>query len=581
VCRYLLRGFGLFKPFALYDALVQDLHDSGIPVIDRPIRECKTALEAASTQILSSLFKKYEEIEQKDRATLDSRAISKFLLINNQCRTWSRDRRETLYLDCLIGYFKDEVHRFFNPANRVPLVSTWEEILVSARCGPGASVGSRGNDFYTKMFSSKLACTSRVLEFSYLNYFKLSDLWSEAEKYRNDQGFGFEVVPGNRLTTVPKNADISRVIAIEPGLNMFFQLGLAEILTRRLKRVFNIDLSSQQNVNRELAKRGSLDDDLCTIDLESASDSMSWNMIKEYFPSDIVGMLALMRSPRCTLPDGRQETLHMISTMGNGFTFPLQTIVFCCVVSACLRYLGPVGQRFRRSGEDWTVFGDDIVVSNKIVGPVIDLLEHLGFTVNKQKSFSEGPFRESCGVDYFRGRNVRGVYIRRLSTLQDRCAAINQLNYWSARTGIPLVRTVGLLLKATPLQEVPPWDNDDAGVKVPYSLVTKKRMHKAYQSIMYRRYVSKPHVMVFGEGLVNTPKGHKRRIFNPSGVFLSMLNGTLVSGRINVRHDVKLYRSRQAIAPNWDLSPTGSGLAPDIEWQRWETAVTLNLGRKA
>lgn len=560
------------KPDALYNALVQDLQDAKIPYKDS-LETCTSAEEAASFLIRTSLFKKFEEYDVRFRNNADSLAISKFLSVNDRCGTWKRDRRDTLYLDCLIGYFKDEVHRFFNPDNRVPLVSTLEEILHLARCGPGASLGSRGNDFYTKMFSSDLACTSRVLEYSFLNYFKLSPLWSDAESFRVASGFGYKVVPGNRLTTVKKNVDISRVIAVEPNLNMFFQLGLAEILTSRLARVFKIDLSHQQDVNRELARLGSLDDDLVTIDLESASDSMPWEMIRAYFPKDIVSFLNILRSPQCTLPDGRQVTLHMISTMGNGFTFPLQTIVFSCAVSACFRYLV---KGFERAGKTWTVFGDDIIVPSIIAGPLVHLLEHLGFSVNMQKSFFEGPFRESCGSDYFRGQNVRGVYIKRLKNVQDRFAIINQLNLWSMRTGILLSNTVKMLLKTVPDNPVPPWENDDAGIKVPYCLVKSRKLHPHFQSIMYRRFVSKPLVIRFGEGTVTTPQGHKRRVYNPSGLFLGMLHGSVVTGKINVRHDVNIYRRRLAIAPNWDISPTGSVFATDSLRQRWETAVRFN-----
>lgn len=560
------------QPDALYQALVQDLQDAQITPRDS-LQTCTSAREAAAYQIKGSLLKKFEEYDPTMRQAADARAISKFLTTNSRCGTWRRDRRETLYLDCLIGYFKDEVHRFFNPGNRIPLVSTFEEILQSARVGPGASLGSAGNDFYTKLFSSDLACTSRALEYSFLNYFKISPLWSDAEQFRASQGFGYKVVPGNRITTVPKNVDISRVIAVEPNLNMFFQLGLAEILTRRLKKVFNIDLSVQQTVNRELARLGSLEDSLCTIDLESASDSMPWNMIREYFPRDIVSLLGILRSPECTLPDGRRVKLEMISTMGNGYTFPLQTIVFSCVVSACLRYLS---RGFERAGKSWTVFGDDIIVSNTIVGPVIHLLEHLGFSVNMQKSYLEGPFRESCGHDYFRGHNVRGVYVKRLSNMQSRYAVINQLNHWSAKTGIYLSKTVKMLLRTVQDNPVPVWDNDDAGLKVPLDLVKNRLLHPHYQSIMYRRYVSKPLVIRFGEGVVRTPRGQKRRIYNPSGLFLGMLNGSIVSGEINVRHDVKLYRSRVAVAPNWERTPTDSVFATEILRQQWETAVRFN-----
>lgn len=230
------------NPAALYSALVQDMQDSGVPFRDS-ISSCTSASEAASFQIRQSLLKKFEEYDVTRMDEADSKAIHKFLSTNRRCGTWKREQRDTLYLDCLIGYFRDEIHRFFNPGNKEPLFSTFEEILQFSRCGPGAAIGSRGGDFYTKLFSSNLCCTGRILEYAYLNYFSLSALWSDAEKTRQDSGFGYEVVPGNRITTVPKNVDISRCIAIEPSLNMFVQLGLAEVLTRRLKHVYKIDLS--------------------------------------------------------------------------------------------------------------------------------------------------------------------------------------------------------------------------------------------------------------------------------------------------------------------------------------------------
>ncbi len=560
------------KPDALYHVLLQDLQDSKVPYKDT-LADCSSAQEAAAFLMRQSFLKKFEEFDSSLQDAANSKAINKFISVNDRCGTWNRNHRETMFLDCLIGYFKDEVHRFFNPDNRQPLVSTFEEILQFSRCGPGAAIGARGGDFYTKLFSSDLSSTSRVLGCAYDNYFKNSPLWLDAESFRKSHGYEFKVVAGNRITTVRKNVDVSRVIAVEPSLNVFYQLGLAEIITSRLRRVFNIDLSRQQEVNRELARVGSLTDDLVTIDLESASDSIPWQMIKDYFPRDIVSLLGILRSPTCTMPDGKQVQLNMISTMGNGFTFPLQTVIFSCAVSACYRYLG---RGFCRAGESWTVFGDDIIAPSFIAGALVHLLEHLGFSVNTQKSYFEGPFRESCGSDYYRGQNVRGVYVKRLSTMQSRYAVINQLNHWSARTGIYLSNTVKMLLKSVRDNPVPVWDNDDAGIKIPFSLLGPKKFHPTYQSITYRRYAVRPLSLRFGDGVVVSPRGQKRRIYNPAGLFLGMLHGSIESGKIHVRHDKNLYRSREGIAPNWDLAPAVSVFATEVERQRWETAVRLN-----
>jgi len=114
-----------------------------------------------------------------------------------------------------------------------------------------------------------------------------------------------------------------------------------------------------------------------------------------------------LRSPTTITP--RWEVrLEILSSMGNGYTFPLQTMIFCCAIRAVRRYLCLGGYR---AGSTWSVFGDDIIVPTFMYGRVIRLLELIGCTPNVNKSFAEGPFRESCGKDYFLGIDIRPVYI--------------------------------------------------------------------------------------------------------------------------------------------------------------------------
>lgn len=561
---------------ALSEALDEDLS----PALEGRLGETS---KVAAQALRASLLKKFRPDSSEKQ---DTAAIEKFLRINESCRTWS-PRRDTLFIDVLLGHLKQELHRFFEPNNRGPLVAHVESILDFARVGPGASIGSTGNDFYTKLFSAELSCTSKFLEVAYTHYVSKFPEWSAAEEFRKTHGYSFDVVRGNRLSCVPKNDDISRTICIEPNLNMFYQLGLGEIIQRRLRSVFSIDLSTQPEVNRELAKGGSLGNGLCTIDLESASDSMSLSMLRHILPKTIMSWFEMLRSKTTTLPDGSEKELFMVSTMGNGFTFPLQTAIFSCIVTACLRYFGiPI----YRAGERWSVFGDDIIIPLEIAGAVVDLLTYLGFTVNKQKSFFEGPFRESCGHDYYKGRNIRGVYIKSLRTTQDRVVAINLLNRWSARTGIYLRRSVRLLLKSVPKMYVPHWENIDAGIHVPSTILGIPRVSKRYQSIIYRRFVSKPKKLRVGEGYVDELK-RTRRVYNPYGLLLAFVSGHVTNGEIHVRHNVNLYRSTTAVAPNWDNyvvsnnaeSPfdrkvrSVSGVAPE-EWQQWKTAVCVNFG---
>jgi hypothetical protein len=87
--------------------------------------------------------------------------------------------------------------------------------------------------------------------------------------------------------------------------------------------------------------------------------------------------------------------------MGNGYTFELETLIFAAISSAVTG--GVVG-------EDVLVYGDDILVANDQARNVMSALSCLGFTPNMKKSFYTGPFRESCGGDYFEGIGVRPYF---------------------------------------------------------------------------------------------------------------------------------------------------------------------------
>jgi hypothetical protein len=59
------------------------------------------------------------------------------------------------------------------------------------------------------------------------------------------------------------------------------------------------------------------------------------------------------------------------------------------------------------------VYGDDIIIPVDCVDSVIQTLEAFGLKVNKDKSFWNGKFRESCGGDYYDGEWVTPIRVRR------------------------------------------------------------------------------------------------------------------------------------------------------------------------
>jgi hypothetical protein len=379
------------------------------------------------------------------------------------------------------------------------------------------------------------------------------------------------------------------MICVEPLLNSYYQLGLAHLLEARLRQSFGIDLKIQPKINHLLAKVGSIDNSLATIDLSAASDSISLGLCQMILPEWFFELLIQLRS-RTTLIDGEEVPLFMMSTMGNGFTFPLQTLIFSAIIKACTSiFLRP------SAAKTWSCFGDDIICHREIYDRVIHYLNMLGFSVNASKSFSEGAFRESCGADWFSGQPVRPVFIRKLDSPQDILVAINQFNDWSAYTGIPLRNTVRLLLSHLPrrFMNAVPFDSAlDSGLRVPLVMCSPRRdLNGSFKYRTWDRHASR--IWVYA-GRIVTPGRLRELLYNPSGLYCSFLFGELSSSyktRFNsltskldadfimVRHDRKMYQQKLRCSPYWDHIPLSS-LTNGVRlgWQQWETAVVLNHG---
>ena len=243
------------------------------------------------------------------------------------------------------------------------------------------------------------------------------------------QGFSFElafnIVDGNKITTVPKNSKTDRTIAIEPCMNMYIQKGIGAVIRRRLGKV-GIDLSDQ-SINQLLAKQGSIDGSLATIDLKSASDTVATRLVSELLPPDWYRAMNMTRSHCGVLPSGALIWYHKFSSMGNGFTFELESLIFWALSKAVADYLR---LKDRRLG----IYGDDLIIPTRGAQLLLDVLKVAGFTPNDKKSFVDGPFRESCGKHYFRGIDVTPFYLRKeVDHAQPLFVAVNNLRRWIHR----------------------------------------------------------------------------------------------------------------------------------------------------
>lgn len=263
----------------------------------------------------------------------------------------------------------------------------------------------------------------------------------------------FHGVEHNSVVFVPKNWKTFRTIAKEPTHSLPFQLAIDSIFKRKLRR-WGIDLSSQSR-NQELARLGSLDGSLSTIDLSMASDTLSTMAVALTMPYDWHALLSAFRSSsyKASFGEGRY---YKFSSMGNGFTFSLETLIFTALCRA-------VGSK------RYSVYGDDIIIETELVPDLLELLDFFGFKVNKDKSFTSPSsfFRESCGHDYYKGRLVTPFYMRdapKLSARADVCHVINGLVKvsWPG----PLWTELKSLIKTHRLRIVPFQDDTRAGVHI-------------------------------------------------------------------------------------------------------------------
>jgi len=358
----------------------------------------------------AQLVRKYPWDPKVVKTDPESKAIGSFLLSERRCRRLNR--KFGLY-----GTLRSPREEQFSKMRSFIRHVLGEEppietILSGCAFGNGASVGVHGNatNLARKLLADPWTVSPGAFTYSYWALMKeprLRDLllenssliscldWLTAKTRFASKTL---LVNYNKISFVPKTALVHRAIAVEPLLNGFLQGGIDTFMRNCLKRV-GIDLRDQ-SLNQRMARSGSFDGSelsYCTIDLSSASDSISIGLVRQLLPPMWFDFLNSTRSHRYML--GKDITVYAkFCSMGNGFCFPLESLIFaaCCHATDC-----------GTPGKDFSVYGDDIVVRATHAKEVLSLLKVMGFLPNASKTFLKGPFRESCGSDWFGGVDVR------------------------------------------------------------------------------------------------------------------------------------------------------------------------------
>jgi hypothetical protein len=223
-----------------------------------------------------------------------------------------------------------------------------------------------------------------------------------------------EVRPA-RLGFVPKTSKTDRTICVEPSLNALGQKGIGSYMKKRLG-LFGVNLRDQKR-NQDMACEGSLRGTYATVDLSSASDTVSYALVMSLLPFEWFDLLDHFRSESVEFGDELVE-LEKFSSMGNAYTFELESLIFYALALSVCDYLDLLGKPLFDNGKlsnqpEVVVYGDDIIVPVGAYSLLGKTLTWCGFELNSKKSFCYGYFRESCGADWFFGFDVRPWYLKK------------------------------------------------------------------------------------------------------------------------------------------------------------------------
>lgn len=439
-------------------------------------------------------------------------ALSKWKTAEERCSQTNHLLKSGSYL----GYdVETAILRARHRIARVLGKFSYSKVLSDNGMGPGATFDMSRRARPGIKYSLPISVTGSALA--------LAKAWLEHDIHWFSNGTGvvpdgpysvldnnFLVVAGNKMTTVLKDSSTDRVICIEPTFNLFLQKGAGSFIRRQLKK-FGVDLDDQSR-NQDLA-RLAYDLGLATLDLSSASDTICEALVKLLLPLDWWLYLDLIRSHSTRLSKDKWHKNAKFSSMGNGFTFELESLIFWA--------LSP------ESCTELAVYGDDIICDQSSSAEYITILTGVGFTINEAKSFVDGCFFESCGKHFFMGEDVSPCFQKEIVETasafvraHNRLLKLNTRDNGAVMTHNLYTHAANVFFSSYPYERKPfvPHTADDRGFHTyrfdsfPYCpnrgyqfpvLKVPKLKLRIYQDGLYVRKLLQPYAMVFDpKGLI-------------------------------------------------------------------------------
>jgi hypothetical protein len=204
------------------------------------------------------------------------------------------------------------------------------------------------------------------------------------------------------LVEVPKTWKTYRLITPLTLLGLFFSYGIGRVVTARLKDA-GLNIGKLQERHRSLVEEFSRTLRHATADLSAASDSITSELLNRILPR--AWYVALRKTfVRSLIAGDKRFSSVSVLPMGNGATFPVETLVFYCIIKA-------VGDLTKTKGI-YSVYGDDLIYPTRIHKTICGIFPQIHLKLNLDKTFVSFPFRESCGSDYYRGQDVRPYFLK-------------------------------------------------------------------------------------------------------------------------------------------------------------------------
>lgn len=268
--------------------------------------------------------------------------------------------------------------------------------------------------------------SARITDFYPLDEFFYSSAGAVCDLYPGMPRISDRDLPA-RVVLVPKDSRGPRLISCEPLDFQWIQQGLSSAIYRHVEsppqkelwktqretakvkqNLYESVRFTDQDPNRHSARYGSYSGRYATLDLNEASDRVSLGLVRLLFPEPLLTALEACRSVGTRLPNGHNIELTKYAPMGSALCFPVLALTIWALMSAMMEVLDAKG----KSNRTFYVYGDDVIVPTEWSENAMIMLESFGLKINRDKSCTKGLFRESCGMDAFKGHSVTPVRIR-------------------------------------------------------------------------------------------------------------------------------------------------------------------------